>query len=37
VGDDAYAGQPVVQEAARYGMAVQNAAQPTDSPGCWAT
>ena len=33
VGDDAYAGQPVAQEAARYGMAVQIAAQPTDSPG----
>ncbi len=33
VGDDAYSGQPVAQEAARYGMAVQIAAKPTDSPG----
>jgi putative transposase len=33
VGDDAYAGQPVVQEAARHGIAVQIAAKPTDSPG----
>ena len=33
VGDDAYAGQSVVQEAARHGMVVQIAAKPTDSSG----
>src|SRR3712207_1408074 len=33
VGDDAYAGHPVSQDAASYGIAIQIAAKPADSPG----
>ena len=37
VADDAYAGQPVAQEAARYGIAVQIAAKPAAAGGAGFT